>query len=284
MSFSDFFDTKSAGSLSHQWSGHLSAYAPSFQIIKLLFRHKPHVNTPHLLAELKTVFGNAELAPDGSFSVDFMPEYTTATNREPMKAAAAIMPQVTEAATEKYINATNHAWHWPDAAAEIQNCRYEICLQELMPAALPAAIRLEFFQKFAGVVISACKPAVVYFGHSHKLVDACDFLNALSHEPPAFLYGAMSVRLIPTADGKVLADTLGLNALGLPDFECLPGALEPAGMAGTLTDLAYEMLESNRVISDNELLQAPGRNESWKTRLEPASNGPDRLVIKLLPA
>ena len=84
--------------------------------------------------------------------------------------------------------------------------------------------RMEYFQKFVASIVSAMNPSAVWIRNSEIILEPTDFLEKSSQNNYQNINTFMNVRLfnIQETKGEMIMDTLGLNSLGLPDFEFKP--------------------------------------------------------------
>jgi hypothetical protein len=154
-----------------------------------------------------------------------------------------------------------------------------------MSRSLPHQERLDFFQRFVVAVVRATQPSVVHFKNSDKVLAAADYLSSVATEEPAFLDGALNVRMfnINGPGNEVLMDTLGLSAYGLADFECRFSGYNPGEIAGVLTNIAYYVFDTGDQIRSNSTVQGIGKNPIWKTNYADSKVEPSRLVVEVIP-
>ena len=78
-------------------------------------------------------------------------------------------------------------------------------------------------------------------------------------------------------------DTLGLHALGLPDFQIRFRDLPPGRVASVLYNLAAYVLENSDVIDAGHTVAGVNGDEHWPCRHEDALVEPDRVVLDIDP-
>lgn len=256
---------------------------PALQFVSLFFETKPEIDKKKILAELKKRFRQVETTGDDSALTFFFPDYTTVFSAGRVAAQGLVMVSEAGINPDRFTNAFQQSWHWNEAEAVLENCKYEVNLIDMMSKGLPHQARLDFFQRFLCAVLKATEPLAVYFRNSEKLIEPFDMLQACDDEQPAFLHGAMSVRLFTVGNSEMLMDTLGLHAYGLPDIECRFSNYEPGAIARVLTDLAYDVFETGDAIGGNTTVQGIGANPKWKTQLTDAKTTPARLVMSIEP-
>ena len=97
------------------------------------------------------------------------------------------------------------------------------------------------------------------------------------------LFGAVNARRFKSADrpGRILMDTLGLAALGLPDLEVAFEGIDPARMEAVLRSLARYEYDLGDVIADGRAIKVPGSEDSWICSRGTSKQPPAREVISL---
>ena len=99
------------------------------------------------------------------------------------------------------------------------------------------------------------------------------------------LAGLVNVRLfrIENDPGVCVMDTLGLHALGLPDFQLHFRDLEPSALAAHLYNLAAYAFEAEEPIESGHTVSGPDGDERWRVQLEDALLEPARVVLDIDP-
>ena len=82
---------------------------------------------------------------------------------------------------------------------------------------------------------------------------------------------------------RLVMDTLGLAAVGLPDVQLDFHGLEPGRVAGWLIGVAGYILDHGDVIADNHTVAGIPDDFKWKCRHEMAIAGPERVVLDVDP-
>jgi len=201
-----------------------------------------------------------------------------------MPAQTSLMPAKSRPASE-YETAVQQAWHWADAEAVVEECRYSLFLTDMMASGLEPKERLRLITGSLRAVLETMPCDAIYFRESDKLLEPGDYLTAI--EAGASLYGAMNVRFFnvqgnDSEQEEMLMDTVGLTALGIPDAQCHYFDLEPGDVAQYLTSLAYYMFDRGDVIQDGETF-GPSEELRWHCEHQYALAGPHRLVLDVDP-
>lgn len=251
---------------------------PELLMARLLFTEKPPLDAAALATALREVFGQVDNS-DGSL-VYFFPGYpvTFAEGNVPAQLMVATAEQPSGA--DYLESALQQSWHWPEAAAVVAGCEYEVSILDFLTRTLEYPKRVELFQKALECLVKLLTPQAIYFTTSDKVVDPAAYLDRGKAE----LEGLLNVRLFNIADSdtpEMLMDTLGLHALGLPDFQIRFADLEPGEVAGALTGYAYYLFENGPVIEDGNTIQGLTPASKWTCYYADSLVGPERLVIEL---
>ncbi|NGZ75620.1 DUF4261 domain-containing protein [Saccharibacillus alkalitolerans] len=201
-----------------------------------------------------------------------------------MPAQTSLMPTPNRPASE-YETAVQQAWHWPEAGAVLEECRYSIRLIDMMASGLEPKERLRLVTGALRAVLETVPCDAVYFRESDKLLEPGDYLTAI--EAGGILYGAMNLRFFNVEGtgserSEMLMDTVGLAALGVPDVQCHFFDLEPNEVAQQLTNLGYYLFDCGDVIKDGETF-GPTEEVRWRCEHQYALAGPHRIVLDVDP-
>ena len=147
--------------------------------------------------------------------------------------------------------------------------------------------RLRIFQDVVGAVVSCAAPLAILWRASGKLVNPATLARASKPgEKRDPLAGAVNVRLTPPPAGtsaKMVLDTLGLHALGLPDLEVLVRLEEPKKVELFLLSIARYVFDLGDVLPDHRVVKGPA-GDRWVIKRGRASSVPGREVLTLRPA
>lgn len=256
-----------------------SVNQPQLLAAHLLFAQLPNVSAARLGAQLRQRFAQVDHAADSL--VFFFPDLA-ATYADGRQAPVSLM--VTEAHAipdnQPLAAACAQSWHWPQAEAAVAACGYQVVVTDFMARALELPQRLGFFQRALDAVLAELQPQAIYFLSSQKLVEP----RAYQARGQAVLDGLMNVRFFNVAGSaseEMFMDTLGLHALGLPDFQVRFRELDPGRVAGALTGYAYYLLEHGPVVEDGNTIQGLTPQQKWTCYYADAAVDPAREVIDL---
>ena len=133
-------------------------------------------------------------------------------------------------------------------------------------------------------MLDAAPPDAIHWRPAQQIVNPAALIEA-STDAQRFFAGAVNVRFFNIAgtDGEMLMDTLGLAALGIPDFQCHFRDLDPEGVARVLYNLAFYVFENGDVIEDEHTVEGIEPGSKWHCQHEDSMVEPERVVIDLNP-
>jgi hypothetical protein len=251
---------------------------PELLMARLLFTEKPSLDAATLAIALREVFGQVDNS-DGSL-VYFFPEYPVTFSEGNVPAQLMVATAERPSGTDYLESALQQSWHWPEAAAVVAACEHEVSIIDFLTRTLEYPQRVELFQKALDCLIRVLAPEAIYFITSDKVVEPTAYLN----RGKATLEGLLNVRLFNISDSdaqEMFMDTLGMHALGLPDFQIRFTDLEPGEVAGALTGYAYYLFENGPVIEDGNTIQGLTPADKWTCYHADSLVGPERLAIQL---
>ncbi|WP_052266006.1 DUF4261 domain-containing protein [Pedobacter kyungheensis] len=261
---------------------------PEMLMTKLLFSGKPSLNADQILAELKKHIPNI----DHSFAVsslifsflDYPVQLANATIPAQLNI---LIPDRNEAGVGLPDTAFTQNWHWPEANEVAQNCQYEILITDLMSRSLPYKTRVNLFMDFLTAVIRVTQPDAVYTFHGDKLLNPVAITNLWETDKVQALYALCNVRLFNVSSDpqnrELLMDTIGMHALGLPDFQIRFAGLNENEMANLLWTYAYHVYEYGDIIEDGETIEGLIKGSKWKCVKQLSLVAPERMVINIIP-
>lgn len=259
---------------------------PEILVTKLLFVNKPAINADKILAELKKYVDNVEHSQMDSACMfafpDFRVEFADAAGR----AQCVVLLPEDKPGVEIPEEAFQQNWHWEEANETAEKCRYELLVTDMMTRTLEYKQRLNLYLNFLVAVIKATNPEVVYAVPGQKLIDPKKLINSWDKPTKEILHALFNVRLFRIeGDDKtdLLMDTVGLNTIGLPDFQVRFSTLDPSNIANLLWNYAYYVYDNGDVIENGNTLEGLVSGSKWKSeRIIPAMQ-PERVVINVLP-
>jgi hypothetical protein len=179
--------------------------------------------------------------------------------------------------------ALRQVWHWNEAKDVVANCRHELMVSDLLTMVLTYKERVECYQKYLSSVVKVLKPKVLFFPTSEKLIHPDHFLEQLQEKSHLSLYGLINVRLFNIQGGGLFMDTVGLHALGLPDFQIRFQNYDPGQIAALLYSYAQYIFDRGSVIENGNTVDGIEEGSFWKCVYSHASLPPKRLLIEIQP-
>jgi hypothetical protein len=176
---------------------------------------------------------------------------------------------------------------WGEARAGAEGHSAYVTLTDILAVQLEYRSRLGLFQNVLQGLMELALPAALLWRPSMKVVNPVQLLQALRPgDARDALYGAVNIRRFKSAEtpGRMLMDTLGMSAIGLPDFECAFEGLEPGKVEAVLRSLVRYEYDLGDVVNDGRSVRIPGKEASWICRRGPSKQPPSREVIALRPA
>jgi hypothetical protein len=179
--------------------------------------------------------------------------------------------------------ALKQTWDWAEAKDALTRHQAHVVISDLLAAALPYKSRLGFFQNVLCGVLELMSPLAIRWRASQKVVSPALLVKSLEPgEGRDPIKGAVNVRrTLVKSVGGVVMDTLGLGALGLPDFEIGLGERLPALFDAMLRSIARYEYDLGDVIADGRSFKGGG--ESFRCERATSSVDPSREVFVLKP-
>ncbi len=179
--------------------------------------------------------------------------------------------------------ALKQTWDWAEAKDALAGHQAHVVVSDLLGHGLPYKSRLGFFQNVLGGILELMQPLAIRWRPSGKFVSPAALVKALgpgdTRDP---IKGAVNIRrtLVKSAGGVVM-DTLGLGALGLPDFEVSLGERMPPLFEAMLRSLARYEFDLGDVIAEGRTVKGGG--EAFRCERGSSSVDPSRDVFVLKP-
>ena len=173
---------------------------------------------------------------------------------------------------------------WGEVRAVADGHTAHVTLTDILAVQLDYRARLGLFQNVLQGLMELVMPAAILWRPSMKVVDPMALLQALRPgDSRDALHGAVNVRRFKSAEnpGRMLMDTLGLAAIGLPDLECAFDGLDPAKVQAVLMSLARYQYDLGDVLNDGRVVKIPGSDGAWVLQRGPSRQQPSRDVFAL---
>jgi hypothetical protein len=221
------------------------------------------------LAAIQRYWPTATLADGTSRGGGYVAGFPELTSADPIRLLVAYGRPVQQPPDRRDLGQT---WDWEDAAKVMAGVTHSVTVRELFGTSFAAADRVRAFTAVVRGLADETGPAAIWWPGS-------GLATPPAVERPAA--GLVNVRRHDAA-GRLLMDTLGLGALGLPDLQCVCGPLPPEALAGYLSAAAGHLIDGRRVRAGDTV---PGLtpHQRWKVAAGRALAGPDRPVLTITP-
>lgn len=256
--------------------------------VKLFFENVPEFNDEKIEQELSKRFKQIEFdksidEPNNSRHY-FFKDYEVKFAEGSIPAQATIfVPDENNIDFSELHNSFGQSWNWIEAEETVRKCSYEILLTDVMSRNMDYKERIEYFQKFVASIVSAMNPSAVWVRNSEMILEPTDYLEKISQNNYQNINAFMNVRLfnIREREGEMIMDTLGLNSLGLPDFEFRFANYNEQQIAGLLFNYGHYIFENGVVIEHGNTIEGIEENSKWKCYFNHSQLEPKRIVIEI---
>ena len=253
--------------------------------VDLLYDELPLFSRDEVLAKLRDRCGAASAmdnAKDGGLNF-FFPDLRAPFKDSTVPVQVAITVASGPLPADQVLGTMKQTWDWAEAKDVVAKHQAVATLSDLLASGLPYKSRLGFFQNVLCGVLELMKPLAIRWRASGKFVNPAALLAALEPGPKRdVIRGAVNVRrTLVKATGGVVIDTLGLGALGLPDFEFALGDRMPAPFELALKSLARYEYDLGDVIAPGRTVKAG--TEAFQLARASSSAEPKREVFILKP-
>lgn len=253
--------------------------------VDLLYDELPLFSRDEVLAKLRDRCGAASAmdnAKDGGLNF-FFPDLRAPFKDSTVPVQIALTVKPGQLPVEEVMPVMKQTWDWGEAKDMIAKHQSTVIVSDLLASGLPYKSRLGFFQNVLCGVLELMKPLAIRWRPSQKFVNPGALLAALEPGPKRdMIRGAVNVRrTIVKSTGGVVLDTLGLGAMGLPDFEVALGERMPQPFELALRSLARYQFDMGDVIAEGRTVKAG--TEAFQLRKGTSSVEPKREVFILQP-
>lgn len=256
--------------------------------VKLFFENIPEFNDEKIEQELSKRFEQIELAesfdkPNNSRHYLFK-DYEVRFAEGSIPAQATIfVPDENNIDFSELHNSFGQSWNWNGAEETVRKCSYEILLTDVMSRNMDYKERIEYFQKFVASIVSAMNPKAIWVRNSEMILEPADYLEKSSQNNYQNINAFMNVRLFNIREkaNEMIMDTLGLNSLGLPDFEFRFVNYSEQQIAGLLFNYGHYIFENGVVIEHGNTIEGIEENSKWKCYFNHSQLEPKRIIIEI---
>ncbi|MET7423737.1 DUF4261 domain-containing protein [Dactylosporangium sp. NPDC005555] len=219
------------------------------------------------LAAIRRYWPSAELADGTSRGGGWVVGFPELTVADPIR----LLVSVGRPVLSQDRRDLTHTRDWQDAAKVMGAVTHSVTVCEVFGTSFAPADRVRALTAVVRGLADETGPAGVWWPAS-----------ALATPPDAERPGVVNVRRHTAAGGLVL-DTLGLAPLGLPDLQCVCGALPPESIDAYLAATASRMIEG-QALRAGDTVRGLTPHQRWRVEAGPVLAGPDRPVLTIAPA
>jgi hypothetical protein len=259
---------------------------PEMLVTKLLFEEKPMLDVDRISNELKSYFENFDHNRDleATKSLIFKFPDIRVELLDAIGPAQCLVCVPSEDHPEPDIPETafQQNWHWDEANSKAKKCRYKLLVTDLLTRTLDYKQRLNMYMNFLTAVVKATNPDVVYSGCGQKLIKPATLIENWDSDKKQVLNCICNVRLYNiTGSGHrdLLMDTVGLNALGLPDFQVRFSDFKENEIANLLWNYAFYIYENGDIIETGNTLEGIISGSKWKCERKISPIQPERVIV-----
>jgi hypothetical protein len=186
-------------------------------------------------------------------------------------------------------DALGQSWQFPEARDTLRDCGFVITVKETKESPSRPRERLAELQRAVNAVLERVHAGAIHCVDAQQVISPGLFLGEVEARGfPALEAGAVNVRFYRVdspgvAEGRLVMDTLGLHAFGLPDLQIDYRWLEPGAVARTLFAAAGYIFEQGDVIEDGHAIEGALPGTRWTAHRGASLVEPHRDVIVLDP-
>lgn len=252
--------------------------------VELLYREPPALDAAALRASLEAKLGALDVldAGDPNFHYAFHALPVEYANGDRLPAQLVVM-SVPMPGPESFAPSLQQTWDWDGAASAVAEARHALLVSDFVAAGLRPADRLRLLLAGVAAVIERAPPSAVHWKVGQRLLDPAAFAARAAEDPISV---AVNVRKFDVSDrlaGETVMDTLGLAAVGIPDFQVHFVGLDPGRVAGFLYAMSRYVHQRGAVIAHGHTVPGPKPGEKWQVRSERALFDPGRVVLDVDP-
>ncbi|MGY8770093.1 MAG: DUF4261 domain-containing protein [Pirellulales bacterium] len=265
--------------------------------VQLLYAQQPKVSKTNLLNHLeKSCPGITPLdgIRDSGLLAFMHPDYTNPENKLPAQW------MITPAALDNPGNISSfsasleQSWSWPEAEATVKQCQYSVSIGDVLASWMPALDRLSLIQKMVTAVMEVAPCDAIHWHPTEQFIDPEAFSGVMESPDidPWLVPGAVNIRHYSVAgygndldetSEDMIADSLGLGVLGLPDLQCHFKSLDYEAIVQWLYNHAISTFEKGETLSEGQSVAGLKPGQVWKCRYEESMVAPKRTLVDINP-
>ena len=178
------------------------------------------------------------------------------------------------------------SWSFRGSRELYQECGHNFVLANMISSPLPHHMRREIIANGLMAILETTQVDLIHWSPSQQMLSPADIHNRYAdpEELANPVFGFLNVRFfnIANSSGDMLMDTIGLNALGLTDFQIHYHELDPDPIARFLYNLGAYAFEKGDVIEDGHTVEGPNKSR-WICQREMSLLEPQREVLDINP-
>lgn len=244
----------------------------------LLFEQPPTLDTGALVNRLRQD-GTVDLvsASDEVIQVAY-PDHLVSIADGKIPSLVNIIRWVNPVKRSDFETALEETYDWADAEEAVGRCRHKVLVADLTGAGLPYQERYELITAVLRAVVEVSRPNAIHWEPADCIVAPERLARRLS------FYCNVRLFEITKPKGNRLMDTIGLDALGLVDAQCLFREVDASKVARWLYQLARQIYAKGDFVKDGEVLPGIEAEERWVCRHQIGMAPPFRTVIDVIPS
>jgi hypothetical protein len=262
---------------------------PEMLTVKLLFQKKPILNVVDILNELRLYFdeveNNINLDTIEALVFSFPNIRVDLLDANGPAQCAVFVPKNDPPKIDIDETALQQNWHWSEANEVAKKCSYELLITDLLTRTLDYKRRLAMYMNFLVALIKITRPDVIYSVCGQKLINPEQLLKNWEDEDRPILDCLCNVRLYNITGSKpgLLMDTVGLNAIGLPDFQIRFSNFESNEIANLLWNYAYYIYDRGDIIENGNTMEGIEKGSRWRCQRTISPIQPERMIVNVMP-
>jgi hypothetical protein len=256
-------------------------------MVELLLERPATLDREALVASLRAKLGNVVALGDDPKHLQFACEDFPVTYADGARMGGQLVIAEVPAPTAESLGPVlQQTWDWDGARDAVARAKHALLVSDFMAAGLAPADRLRLVPALVAAVLeqtSAVAATAIHWKPGQRLIDPTDFGARYAEDPIRTLVNVRMFNIADRLPGETVMDTLGLAAVGLPDFQIHFVGLDPGRVAGFLYAMSRYVHQRGPVIEDGHTVPGPKPGEKWQVRMERALVDPGRVVLDVEP-
>jgi hypothetical protein len=254
--------------------------------VKLFFKEMPTLEESTIKRELETRFNDLSINTEhNTMSIASIDHPATLGLPE---MAFINLPKPKETGNMLLETSLTQSWDWQEASDVVNACAYEVlisCRESSLGQFVEKNIQEQiiFFQKLVTSLAAALQPDAIWFINSQLVLNPDYYVTNSNYRDYLNILGFVNARYyVIEQSNDVFVDTLGLHALGLPDFEFRfdDEDYNPQDVVGRLYDFSYHIVDNGVVFEHEEVIDGIYEDTHWTCLFVPSRGKPERDVIR----